>query len=212
MVPMTGPVDRRAHWDQAYGSRGVEGVSWFQAEPTMSFELIQLLGVDRRGPVVDVGGGASSLAGLLLDAGFQDVTVLDISEVALEACRTRLGGRRGVTLLRQDILAWRPLHTYALWHDRAVFHFLNDESDRAAYLATLSRALAPGGALVMATFAEDGPDYCSGLPVARYSGEALSQLLGDAFTPLAVRREVHITPAGATQPFTWIAGRIVAAG
>lgn len=209
---MTGPVDPRAHWDEAYGNRGVEGVSWFQTEPAMALELIRLLGTDPSGPVLDVGGGASALAGRLVDDGFSDVTVLDISEVALEECRRQLRGRAGIRLIRQDILAWRPDRSYALWHDRAVFHFLTDERERATYLATLSRALAPGGNLVMATFAEDGPSYCSGLPVARYSGETLSQLLGDAFVPVATRREVHTTPAGVTQPFTWIAGRMAPAG
>lgn len=212
MAPVTEPVDPRAHWDEAYESRGVEGVSWFQTEPAMSLELIRLLGIDPSGPVVDVGGGASALAGRLVDDGFSDVTVLDISELALEESRERLQGRPGITLMPQDILAWRPERSYALWHDRAVFHFLTEERERATYLATLSQALAPGGGLVMATFAEDGPSYCSGLPVARYSSETLSQLLGDAFTFVATRREVHTTPAGVTQPFTWIAGRMAPAG
>lgn len=208
---MAGQSERAGHWDDAYRARGAEGVSWFQAEPAVSLEMIGLLGIGRSAPVIDVGGGASSLVDHLVAAGFTDVSVLDVSEVALDQGRGRLGPRPEVTWLHRDVLAWRPVRRFGLWHDRAVFHFLTDEGDRSTYLATLARAIEPGAGLVMATFAEDGPTHCSGLPVARYSAEELVDVLGERFTLVGARRERHTTPAGTVQPFTWVAGRMAAA-
>ncbi len=200
--------ERSGHWDEAYRSRGVEGVSWFEAEPAASLAMIGLLGVEPTAAVVDVGGGASLLVDRLVGAGFVDVTVLDVSTHALDEGRRRLGPRSEVTWLHEDVLAWRPGRRYGLWHDRAVFHFLTDEADQERYLATLEAAALPGAGVVLATFAPDGPDHCSGLPVARYSAEALAATLGELVTVVTTRREVHITPAGVRQPFTWVAGHI----
>lgn len=198
---------RSLHWNAAYRSKSGTGVSWFQVVPIVSLELIELLAVAHGAAVIDVGGGSSSLVDHLALRGFTDLSVLDVSDAALEEARARLGNHAAVTWLREDVLAWTPTRRYGLWHDRAVFHFLTDQKDRNTYVDTLSSALSPGGALVMATFAEDGPEYCSGLPVARYSAADLSALLGDSFEVIAERRELHTTPTGVVQPFTWIAAR-----
>jgi SAM-dependent methyltransferase len=199
--------ERALHWDTAYRSRAVDELSWFQSSPTISFELIHCLSVGPGAAVIDVGGGASILVDLLADDGFTDLTVLDISESALAAVRKRLGGSSSVRLLCQDLVTWHPEQQFDLWHDRAVFHFLVDEAGRDAYLETLRQALRPDGALVMATFADDGPDRCSGLPVARYSPDDLRDQLGVAFEIVETRREEHMTPSGVVQPFTWLAAK-----
>jgi 2-polyprenyl-3-methyl-5-hydroxy-6-metoxy-1,4-benzoquinol methylase len=177
----------------------------------MSLELIEALRVPPDAAVVDVGGGASSLVDHLLERGFSDLTVLDISAPALDEVGRRLGDAP-VLLLHEDLLEWRPLRRYDVWHDRAVFHFLVTEPDRRRYIDTLQAAIRPDGLVILATFASDGPEVCSGLPVSRYSADELIQMLGHTFRPLATRREVHITPRGTAQPFTWLAGRIVSRG
>jgi len=136
------------------------------------------------------------------------VTVLDISRSALDASRGRLADPASVSYFHDDLLAWQPSRRYDVWHDRAVFHFLVDEEDRQTYGRTLRSALAPGGFVILATFAPDGPPTCSGLPVVRYSAETLADTLGATFERLEVRREEHTTPRGSTQHFTWIAGRV----
>ncbi len=202
-----GTSSRADHWDDAYRNRGVTGVSWFQSEPELSLELIDLLGISPSTAVVDVGGGASSLVDRLVKRGFTDISVLDISAAALEAGHRRVGESPPVQWLHEDLLVWQPGRRFGLWHDRAVFHFLTDEVDRERYLAALASGLEPGGALVMATFAEDGPEFCSGLPVLRYSSEELVDVLGRGFRAVATRRELHTTPSGVVQPFTWLAAR-----
>jgi SAM-dependent methyltransferase len=155
---------REAHWDTAYRDRGVSGVSWFQSEPTMSLELIERIDVATGAAVVDVGAGASSLVDHLLQRAFTDVSVLDVSEAALEVGRRRVGAAGEVKWLHEDLLSWRPARRYGLWHDRAVFHFLTEAADRDRYLSSLKAGIEPGGGLIMAAFAEDGPEYCSGSP------------------------------------------------
>jgi 2-polyprenyl-3-methyl-5-hydroxy-6-metoxy-1,4-benzoquinol methylase len=171
-------------------------------------ELIEMLGVSTDDAVIDVGGGASLLVDSLIGRGWSDVTVLDISHTALEAARERLGSDAPVTWLDQDLLTWSPERHYGLWHDRAVFHFLVDAAERETYLRVLRAAVAPGGSVILATFASDGPEYCSGLPVVRYSAEDLATILaGTDFEVVESRCEEHTTPGGAVQPFTWVAGR-----
>ncbi len=182
-------------------------MSWYQPEPTVSMEMFYLLGVGSTTAIVDVGGGASLLTDRLIDRGFTDLSVLDISVAALDHCRDRMGSGAPVTLLRQDVLTWQPPRRFGLWHDRAVFHFLVDHEDRDRYLRVMGEALAPGSAVVLATFAEDGPESCSGLPVARYPADRLSAALGRGFDVVAARREIHTTPSGTVQPFTWVAAR-----
>jgi cyclopropane fatty-acyl-phospholipid synthase-like methyltransferase len=173
----------------------------------MSLELIETLRVPPDAAIIDVGGGASSLVDHLVERGFSDLTVLDISAHALDEVGRRLGDAP-VVLLHEDLLEWRPPRRYDLWHDRAVFHFLVTEPDRHGYFDTLQAAIRPDGLVILATFALDGPEVCSGLPVSRYSADELTRILGDTFQPLATRREVHVTPRGAAQPFTWLAGRV----
>jgi SAM-dependent methyltransferase len=172
----------------------------------MSLALIERLDVPKTAPIIDVGGGASLLVDELVARGYTDVSVLDVSSTALELARRRLGDAAPVLWLCQDILSWEPDREYALWHDRAVFHFLTDTAGQAKYLAVMGQAIADGGMLVMATFAADGPDRCSGLPVARYDLTDLERLL-DGFAVAESRREEHLTPDGAVQPFTWISAR-----
>ena len=199
-------ISRRRHWDRHYADAGATRVSWYERESAMSLALIEHLCVPKTAPIIDVGGGASLLADQLLAQGYTDVSVLDVSLTALDLARHRLGDAAPVRWLREDVLSWRPERRYALWHDRAVFHFLTDTAEQASYLAVMRQAIGVGGALVMATFAADGPDHCSGLPVARYDAAGLEHLL-DGFTVAESSREEHITPDGAIQPFTWIAAR-----
>lgn len=201
-------VDQRArHWDAAYTGSGAEGVSWYQAAPRMSLTLIEELRISRDAAVIDIGGGASQLVDQLVERGFSDLTVLDVSASALQELGMRLGDSP-VIRLHKDVLDWLPDRRYDLWHDRALFHFLVTEADRRRYLEILHAAIKPGGLVILATFALEGPDHCSGLPVTRYSAEHLSDVLGDAFVPLETRHEKHTTPRGSVQPFTWLAGRV----
>jgi trans-aconitate methyltransferase len=199
-------ISRRRHWDRRYADAGATRVSWYEREPAMSLALIDRLGVPKTAPIIDVGGGASVLVDELLARGCTDVSVLDVSSTALALARHRLGDAAPVRWLREDILSWQQERRYALWHDRAVFHFLTDGAEQARYLDVMRQAIGVGGALIMATFAADGPDHCSGLLVARYDTTDLERLL-DGFTVAESCREEHITPDGAVQPFTWIAAR-----
>jgi SAM-dependent methyltransferase len=199
--------EQERHWDSAYEERGAEGVSWYQTVPQASLDLVKALGVPNTAAVVDIGGGTSLLASFLVERGFTDVSVLDISGSALGASKRRMGEAVHVRMLQADVLAWRPARRYDLWHDRAMFHFLVTEDERDAYVRTLRSAIAPLGFVILATFAPDGPPTCSGLPVVRYSDDGLAQVLGDTFDVLETRREEHTTPRGALQPFTWLAGR-----
>lgn len=193
---------RAAHWQAVYTGKADTAVSWFEAEPAVSLALIDLIGIAPEVPVIDVGGGASRLVDRLLERGFSDVTVLDLAEAALAAARRRLGVRAaGVTWIAGDVTGWQPARQYGLWHDRAVLHFLTTAEDRAAYVARLRRALAPGGHAIIGTFAPDGPERCSGLPVVRHDAASLSALLGAAFALLDSRRHRHVTPGGAVQSF-----------
>ena len=189
-----------------YGRNQADTVSWYQTEPVVSLELVDLLGISAEAGVIDVGGGASVLVDALLLRGFTDLTVLDISEAALRASQERVGADAPVDWIAHDLLTWEPARRYDLWHDRAVFHFLSGDVV-GVYRDLLHRAVAPGGCVVMATFAPDGPEWCSGLPVTRYGADQLNETLGDEFKLVDHRREVHVTPSGATQPFTWIAAR-----
>ena len=203
----TSRPDLAQHWDDAYERRGTTGVSWFQPETTMSIDLINRLGIAHDAAIIDVGGGASLLVDFLIDQGFSDVSVLDVSKTALDTTRERIGAGAPVTFLHEDLLTWRPARRFDVWHDRAVFHFLVEPGDRDVYLHLLRTALPPSGALIMATFAPNGPEFCSGLPVARYSADELISLLGDRFEVVEMRDEHHTTPGGVIQPFTWVSAR-----
>lgn len=199
-------MDRKAHWEQVYLTKSATSVSWYQPEAALSVQLIEQVTPDRTTPIIDVGAGASVLVDHLLDAGYLDVTVVDIAGAALDVSRERLGRRAStVQWLNGDILqATLAPARYHVWHDRAVFHFLTDASDRAAYRQQVERALAPGGYLLLATFADDGPPRCSGLDVVRYSPELLLAEFGDGFRAVEAHREAHHTPSGSVQHFTYL--------
>ena len=191
------------HWDDAY-ARGDASRSWFQPEPVLSLRMLDAAGVTAASGLIDVGGGASPLAAALLERGFCDLTVLDISASGMEYARRRLGSRaREVNWVTADIRTWVPPRRFAAWHDRAVFHFLTVAPDQQAYLRALAAATTVKAVAVFGCFAPDGPPRCSGLPVARYAPADLAAALGDAWTLIAQAREAHLTPSGQTQPFTW---------
>ncbi|MEO5337480.1 MAG: class I SAM-dependent methyltransferase [Magnetospirillum sp. WYHS-4] len=195
---------RRDHWEGVYGTKSPLEVSWYQSAPTLSLDLIRAAGLNRTTPLIDVGGGASPLADALLADGFGDVTVLDISAGALDQARRRLGDKgAGVCWIAADITLWRPERRYGLWHDRAVFHFLTEAADRRRYMAVLNEALAPGGTVVLAAFAPEGPERCSGLPVMRHGPESFAAELGGSFSLRDTVYEDHPTPAGKTQRFCY---------
>jgi len=204
---VAGGAGTAAHWDDAY-ALGETTHSWFQQQPRMSLRMLDAAGATAADSVIEVGGGASPLAGALLDRGYRDITVLDVSAAGLAYARQRLGARaERVQWLVADIRAWEPGRRYRIWHDRAVLHFLTAAQDRRQYLRALGRATEPDAVAVFGCFSPDGPPRCSGLPVARYSPLELAGELGSAWTLISQDREDHITPAGVTQPFTWAALR-----
>jgi SAM-dependent methyltransferase len=197
------PPDLAGHWDSAY-AHGDGTRSWFQREAAMSLRMLDAAGVPASASVLDVGGGASPLAGALLGRGFRDVSVLDISAAGMRHAQRRLGRRaRQIQWLTADILLWLPPRQYEIWHDRAVFHFLAGRPDQDRYLHALRSATAADALAVFGCFAPDGPLSCSGLPVSRYSPRGLARRLGSGWSLIAEAREEHVTPGGATQPFTW---------
>jgi trans-aconitate methyltransferase len=196
-----------AHWDAAY-AQGDDTQSWFEKRPVMSLRMLDSAGVSAADALIDVGGGASPLSGALLDRGFRDLTVLDISAAGMQHARDRLGSQADqVCWLSADVLSWQPQRHYRAWHDRAVYHFLTTDEHRHQYLHTLDAATAPGAIAVFGCFAPDGPQHCSGLPVARYSPAQLARQIGARWLLTGQDREEHITPAGTIQPFTWVALR-----
>lgn len=201
-------TDPNTHWNRVYSEKTDETLSWHQAEAAASLALIDSL-IDSltTGPdtaLIDIGGGTARLVDAMLDRGWHDLTVLDISPVALDQARNRLGSAgASVCWLAADITRWLPPRRFDLWHDRAVFHFMVSAEDRAAYLAALEAGLAPGGHVLIATFAPDGPSQCSGLPVARYSPETLAATLGPGFALVSAQRQSHVTPWGAGQAFQY---------
>ena len=194
--------DLHAHWENVYRSKAERDVSWFEARPEISLALIAATGVGPNDPVIDVGGGASHLVDALLDAGFANLTVLDLSESALAAAKARLGARSAkVTWIAADVTAWDGPQTCELWHDRAAFHFLTEAKDRAAYATRVARAVRPGGHVIVGTFALDGPERCSGLPVVRHDAGSVGAALGPSFKLVESRNHAHRTPTGTIQRF-----------
>ena len=179
-------------------------MSWFQAEPKKSLELIQLSAASKEASIIDVGGGASVLVDRLLSQGYKDLSVLDISAAALGHSKKRLGERaRRVHWFEADITRFEPPHQYDVWHDRAVFHFLTDSLDRAKYAALVWGAIKPAGHLILASFAPDGPEKCSGLTVCRYDAGLISAELGPEFQLIREEAEDHLTPWDKEQKFRY---------
>jgi len=192
------------HWDQVYSSKAPTAVSWYEAKPAESLALIRDSGVTAGDPIIDVGAGASLLVDELLDAGFSDLTVLDVSAAALATLRERLGTRgQSVTFLESEVTAFRPERQYALWHDRAVFHFLIEAEKRRQYADALRAALRRDGRAVIATFGPSGPERCSGLPTARYDADGLSAQFSGVLDLVHSRIVVHHTPWNTEQQFLY---------
>jgi SAM-dependent methyltransferase len=201
-----GDASRQAHWENVYTTKRENEVSWFQQSPAPSLELIVQAGAVSHSAIIDMGGGASRLVDHLVEQGFEDITVLDLSGAALEVAKSRLKERYGARAHRiqwvvADATIWQPVRQYDLWHDRAAFHFLTYEIDRAAYIERLARGVRAGGHAIIATFALDGPEKCSGLPVARYDSASLARTLGSKFLLVHTRRHEHATPWGSRQMF-----------
>jgi SAM-dependent methyltransferase len=195
---------RQAHWDRVYGAKAATDVSWYEAHPGKSLELILATGVRSTDPIIDVGGGASLLVDHLLNVCHCDITVLDISAEVLQGLRKRLGGRAEcVTMLHRDVTTFEPTRQYALWHDRAVFHFLVAREDRERYIDVLHRAVMPNGQVIIATFGPAGPERCSGLPVVRYDATTLAAQLRNEFQLIDSSYAAHRTPSGAEQQFLY---------
>lgn len=202
-------LKRQDHWSRVYEEKAPSSVSWYQAEPEPSLRALDRFGARPSSSLVDIGGGASNLVDALLGRGWRDVTVLDIAAPALEAARARLGSEaEKVHWEVADITEWQPSRRYDVWHDRAVFHFLTAPEQREAYRRALLAGVSPGGLVIMATFALDGPERCSGLPVRRYDPAGLAAELGAAFRPIEGWREEHVTPWGSRQSFNWCAFRL----
>ncbi|MCA1415590.1 class I SAM-dependent methyltransferase [Bradyrhizobium sp. NBAIM20] len=194
--------DRSNHWDHVYATKGEAEVSWYQDSPAISLAMIRAAGSDRDTTIIDVGGGASRLVDALLQDGYRDIAVLDLSANALAAAKKRIGQAAStVDWIVADATTWRPARTYDVWHDRAAFHFLTDPRDRVAYVERLRSAVRPGGHVIIATFAPDGPEKCSGLPVQRHDSVSLAAELGPEFKLVETRSETHHTPWHSTQAF-----------
>ena len=204
MVNNNTDFDRKAHWEDVYSNKKSTDVSWYQQHPEYSLNLIRATGIDVSAHIIDIGGGASTLMDFMLDDGYQNLSVLDISYSAIEQAKKRLGDRADkVEWVEHDITNFLTDEKYDVWHDRAVFHFLTDALDRSSYIHTMSRALKPGAHAIIATFALNGPEKCSGLDVQRYSPDTMMAVLGDQFEFVETISEEHETPGGATQNFVY---------
>jgi SAM-dependent methyltransferase len=191
------------HWESIYSKNAPSSLSWFQEHPDCSIRLIRNQAGSKSAGIIDAGGGASTLVDHLLLAGFSNLTVLDLSPAALDVSKARLGSAaHGIRWIAGNILSCElPEKAFEIWHDRAVFHFLATEAERTAYTERVLRSLKPGGFLILAAFAGDGPERCSGLPVVRYTPEALAEALGSRFELLCHEDDFHRTPSGMVQHF-----------
>lgn len=194
--------DRQSHWQNVYLNKGEQEVSWTQGDPQPSLGLIEKFAQDRNASIIDIGGGASRLIDALLARGFAAITVLDLSDAALKSAKARLGEQgASVQWVAADATIWRPPTPFDIWHDRAAFHFLVEAKDRAAYVDRLHAGVKKGGHAIIATFAPDGPEKCSGLPVQRYDPDSLGRTIGAAFELVEHQPHRHVTPWGAVQSF-----------
>ena len=203
-------VERRQHWERVYQTKRPTEVSWYQPHLEVSLQLIDEAVMTRDAHIIDVGGGESTLVDDLLARGYRNLYVLDLSATALDVAKTRLGADASrVNWLCGDVRTYPfPPRQYDLWHDRAVFHFLTDSADRAEYVRQVARAVKPGGHVIVATFGPEGPTECSGLDVMRYGPEALHDEFGSDFRLVKHHTELHQTPRGSTQQFTYCYCRV----
>lgn len=193
---------RKEHWEAVYRNKSPLEVSWYQKAPTLSLQLIRNSGITLDEPIIDVGGGASILVDRLHDAGYSNLSVLDLSSTALGHAQNRLGNQaKSVTWYETDITQFTPPTPFSLWHDRAVFHFLTSTEDRKRYIEALTQGLKPGGHLIIAAFAIGGPTRCSNLEIVQYDAEKMSKVLGEEFELIEEQQEQHQTPAEKEQLF-----------
>ena len=198
-------MDRREHWEQVYATRMAEKVGWYRPRLDLSLAWITSLELAADEPIIDVGGGASTLVDDLVDEGFESLTVFDISASALEVSRQRLGRQAELVMwLNGDVTSYAlPKHRFAVWHDRAMFHFLTSGDEQQAYRANLLRAVRPGGHVILAGFAPTAPPRCSGLPVQRHDEQSLADLFGDDLRLRQAEEELHVTPGGVEQLYRY---------
>lgn len=195
-------MNKKAHWEKVYSTKQLNEVSWYQPNPSVSLDFIKELGIPKEASVIDIGGGDSLLVDYLLQAGYTDITVLDISEAAIERAKKRLGVKANlVTWIVSDIMEFNPVRSYEFWHDRATFHFLTTENDIQSYLLISQKAIKPGGKLLIGTFDENGPEKCSGLPVKQYSEESMSTTIRRWFEKIKCIHTDHLTPFNTIQHF-----------
>lgn len=198
-------MNQKQHWEQVYTTKSSDSVSWFQEHSEQSLRLIHHTKLGKNAAIIDVGGGASTLVDDLLAEGYNDLSVLDLSAAALAVAQQRLGSSaQQIHWLEGDITRVElPVHRFDIWHDRAVFHFLTEAAERVAYVERVMRAVRPGGHVIVATFAEDGPEKCSGLPVMKYQADTLHAEFGEAFRLVEHEKEAHHTPFGTVQQFVY---------
>lgn len=197
-------MDRKQHWEKVYADKSSLKVSWYQAEPTLSLELISNTRIAKDASIIDVGGGSSVLVDYLLQNGYQNISVLDLSTKALNHAQQRLAKLAAqVNWITADITEFTPPQSYDLWHDRAVFHFLTSEQDQKQYVEVLKNSTKPGAHIIIASFAIGGPDKCSGLDIVQYDADKLCAVLGAEFSLVEEHSERHITPAKQEQKFNY---------
>ena len=197
---------KQSHWDQVYSTKALEQSSWYQPKPSVSLDFVQQFSIPKNAAIIDVGGGDSLLVDHLLDLGYQNISVLDISSKALERAQNRLGERAQVVKwICADAAKFEPAEQYDFWHDRAAFHFLTTTADIQHYAQTAAQAVKPGGFLVIGTFSEQGPKKCSGLEITQYSEQSLVQVFDDQFKKIRCQQVDHLTPTQALQAFTFCA-------
>ncbi len=203
-------MDLQTHWEKIYSEKAPDAVSWYRPHLETSLALIEQAAADRYSSVIDVGGGESTLVDDLLACGYENITILDISQTAIDANRKRLGkvSERVHWLIADITKTELEPSAYDVWHDRAVFHFLISPGDRVAYVRQVARALKPGGSVIVSTFGPEGPTKCSGLEVARYDAELLHREFGARFRLLGSSKELHKTPFGTIQQFLYCYCRI----
>jgi SAM-dependent methyltransferase len=203
-------MDTQNHWEKIYTEKGPDAVSWYRPHLDKSLELIEQAAADRSSSIIDVGSGESTLVDDLLTRGYENITVLDISRIAIDANRKRLGeaARRVQWLVADVTKSDLPPAVYDVWHDRAVFHFLTTRDDRIAYVRQVARAVKHGGHVIVSTFGPEGPTKCSGLEVVRYDAQSLHREFGARFRLLESSKELHETPFGTTQQFLYCYCRV----
>ncbi len=204
-------MDRKKHWNNIHGTKNVKEVSWYQPVPTTSLDFVKQFNLSKNAKIIDVGGGDSFFVDHLLNLGYQDITVLDISEKAIEKARQRLGDQSAkVKWILADAASFHTTIKYDFWHDRAAFHFLTDEQEIDSYLETVNTSIKPEGYLVMGTFSEQGPETCSGIEIKQYSELSMNNRLKDCFEKIKCLTINHNTPSGSLQNFIFCSFRRIA--